>query len=240
MFRTELLMIVRMWMTPDPRTISPDARLTEAATVMSCDRIRRLPVVTEEGARLVGMLAAHDLLRAFPPSVNPFGWSSHAAEVKGDYGVVSDLMTHPALTIAADAPLEAAAVLLRDRQVGALAVVQRGALVGIITESDIFRAFIGILGADAGGVRVTCDITDGDDPLPIALAAATRHGMRLASYFTVDESDRRLGVARVIGPDPDGFIEDVWRSGQRVLNVLRQQAPQPAPPHDGHDGTDSR
>jgi len=67
-------MIVGMWMTRDLVTIGPDTPITEAAALMSQKRIRRLPVVEahSQGAHLLGIVSAKDILHAFPSNVNPF------------------------------------------------------------------------------------------------------------------------------------------------------------------------
>ena len=134
-------MVVRDWMTCDLVTIPPTLPIAEAAARMAHHRVRRLPVVatTSPGRSLVGIVSLLDVSRAFPPDVNP---QSAAALDQGPGAPVSTIMTRDVVTVGADTPLENAAVLLTTRKIGSLPVMAGERLVGIITESDIFRLVV--------------------------------------------------------------------------------------------------
>ena len=156
-------MLVSMWMTRELTTVDPDASVASAARLMSKRQIRRLPVVeaTAAGPRLLGIVSSTDLYRAFPADVNPF-----AAEVPDCAQTrvpVHHVMHRDAQTIAPDAPLEEAALVMRDRKIGALPVVRDGRLVGLITGSALFRAFGRVLGPADGVPRITCGVQEGVD-----------------------------------------------------------------------------
>jgi len=135
---------VRDWMTRRVVPIAPDARLVEAATLMQTRKIRHLPVV-ERGGRLVGIVTARDLRQAlFAPSVQ-----DGLENLRGvlDSLVVRDVMTRGVVSVRAVTSIREAARLMYERKVGALPVVERDRLVGLLTESDLLDGFQRVLGA---------------------------------------------------------------------------------------------
>jgi acetoin utilization protein AcuB len=145
-------MLVGRWMTSDPKTISPDVSVLEAADRMQRERVRRYPVIGKEG-KLAGIVSLDDLLRASPSaatSLNVWEVSYLLTQIK-----VRDVMTVDVITVTEYTPLEEAANLMLERKIGGLPVVRDGILLGIITESDIFRIFAELLGANEPGIRLT-------------------------------------------------------------------------------------
>lgn len=145
-------MLVGRWMTSDPKTISPDVSVLEAADRMQRERVRRYPVIGKDG-KLVGIVSLDDLLRASPSaatSLNVWEVSYLLTQIK-----VRDVMTVDVITVTETTPLEEAANLMLERKIGGLPVVRDGILLGIITESDIFRIFAELLGANEPGIRLT-------------------------------------------------------------------------------------
>jgi acetoin utilization protein AcuB len=227
-------MIVAMWMSTTPVTVAPTVSLSEAAGCMVRHRLRHLLVAERraDGRQdLVGIVSSHDVARAFPPDLNPFSVGALERTVPG---AVSAVMTRRVVTVSPQTPVEEAARILRDRRIGALPVVGPAGLAGIITESDILRAFMDVVGVDDHGVRVTFDLSAKEDALTAAEAVAATHGMRIVSLLTMVHDGRRMGVVRVVGPDPEGFTAALWGSGHRVLTVQRTgpAAPGGNPAHD--------
>jgi acetoin utilization protein AcuB len=139
-------MSVRDWMSRRVTTIRPDARLGEAARLMGTRKIRHLPVVDAAG-RLVGIVTTRDLRQAvFAPAVQ-----DHLEQLSGllDGLVVRDVMTRGVVTVRAATPVRDAARLMHERRLGALPVVERDRLVGILTETDVLEAFQRLLGVSA-------------------------------------------------------------------------------------------
>jgi acetoin utilization protein AcuB len=135
---------VRDWMTRRVHSIRPDARVVEAAAMMRTRKIRHLPVV-ERGGRLVGIVTARDLRQAlFAPSVQ-----DGLENLRGvlDSLVVRDVMTRGVVSVRAATSIREAARLMYERKVGALPVVERDRLVGLLTESDVLDGFQRVLGA---------------------------------------------------------------------------------------------
>jgi acetoin utilization protein AcuB len=219
-------MIVGMWMTQNPITIAPQASISDAAVEMSRRHVRRLLVAdaTSEGPRLLGIVTSYDVARAFPPDVNPF------SAVAGDARVtrpVSTVMARAVRTATPDTPIEVAASILRIHKIGALPVVRGPCLVGLITESDIFQAFIEVTGAKAHGVRITLDVGDDETAVARVIEMGVRYSMHLASVLSLRHrngqtgDEQRLAVVWLAGETPADLVAGIWTSGYRVLSVLQ-------------------
>ncbi|HUB87459.1 MAG TPA: CBS domain-containing protein [Verrucomicrobiae bacterium] len=219
-------MIVSMWMTRDVVTVSPQTPVSEAAELMADRRIRRLPVV--DGHQIIGIVSARDILHAFPPDVNPFAVirpPANSAPV-----TVTHIMTSHPQTIEPDAPIETAAELMAQWKIGALPVARAGKLVGLITESDIFRAFASFFASPQCRARITFDISSGEDVFGWVSRETRRRNLRIISLISSQQENVPVCVVRIAGGAVDEFLEDLWNSGHRVLNVLRYpQNDQPSP-----------
>jgi acetoin utilization protein AcuB len=212
-------MIVGMWMTRDPLAVSETLSISDAALEMSRRRVRRLLVVEAGHGRLLGIVSLKDLARAFPPDVNPYAigeWQRRPNEP------ISQVMTRDPLTSTTDAPIEEAARTMLEQKIGALPVLSAsGALIGIITESDIFRAFLEVIGGRGANVRVTFDLSAGESPLALIDRLAARHAAQVEAVLSFEHDGQRLGVVRLSAGDADGLIDGIWRSGHRVVSVQR-------------------
>jgi acetoin utilization protein AcuB len=212
--------IVSMWMTRELETVGPDTTIFEAARLMARHRIRRLPVVAPaaQGGRLVGIVTATDLLHAFPSNVNPFAIDAVATE--RTLTRVGELLGRELATVRPEEPIEAAAILMRDRKLGALPVVRDGRLVGLITESDLFRAFVSLFAAAERGLRVTFDASQCEHPFALVAALAADQPLTVRSLVLSRQEELPVCVVRVEGPGAQAFVDALWGAGHRVLNVL--------------------
>jgi len=222
-------MFVSMWMTRDVLTVTPDATLVEIATLMMRRRIRRLPVVSAPGDRgsLLGVVTHSDVLHAFPPDINPFAINAadSIAAIEAAAGrlhlTAAELMTRDPRTTTPDAPLESAARLMRDHKIGALPVLSNFALVGLITESDIFRAMVEVFETPDRAVRITFSLKPGEDVLPLVAEIARRRGMRVTSFMALPRHEPPVCVVQLAGSKIDETLDDVWKSQHRVINVVQ-------------------
>ena len=112
-------------------TASPDTAVLDARQLMLKERIRHL-LVTEADGRLVGIVTDRDLRAALP-----WGEEGTAHPLR-----VKEVMTAKVITVTPDTRLERAARLMIERKIGSLPVVKRGALVGILTTTDLLRAMV--------------------------------------------------------------------------------------------------
>lgn len=130
--------LVQEWMTPEPVTIPSSTTITDAHWTMIDNKIRRLLVVDE--GELVGIITLQDLQQKIPfasLAINPLRASNYLTKCP-----VRQLMSPDPVTISLDTTLVDAAKLMLERKISTLPVMDRDRLVGIITESDVFRAFV--------------------------------------------------------------------------------------------------
>ena len=216
-------MLVDMWMTPEPLTIEPTTSVSKAALLMLHHHVRHLPIVDGErdGARLVGIVSRGDVARAFPADLNP---TSAAVSETSVPSPVSTIMTRNVGTIPSGTPIETAARVMRDRKIGAMPVMRGARLAGIVTESDVFRAFIEMNDVGAGQTRVTFDLDENEDVTDTVGALCRAHGARIATVLSFHHRDRRtgerkrLGVVRIQGGEAP-LLDALWASHHRVLSV---------------------
>jgi acetoin utilization protein AcuB len=150
-------MLVGERMTRDPVVIRDDTPMDEAMKIMRDNKVRRLPVLNAKGV-LVGIVSERDLLYASPsPATSLSIYELHylLSKIK-----VADVMTTEVITVTEDTPLEEAARIMADNKIGGLPVVSNGELVGIITETDLFKIFLELLGAREMGVRLAMLVRD--------------------------------------------------------------------------------
>ncbi len=133
-------------MIADPITITEDASISEAIEIMKENAIRHLPVVAEEN-RLRGFVTLADLKQGLIPSM--------VSDVS-----LSDLMIKDPIVVGPDDDLEMAARIIYQHKIGGLPVVKNNKLVGIITETDILRAFIDMMGLLTARSRIELVIAD--------------------------------------------------------------------------------
>ena len=149
-------MFVRDRMSSPAVTITPDTSLQAALNLMHEHRFRRLPVVDEKG-RLVGIVSERDLLYASPPPATLLSGLelNYVLTVRR----VDEIMTRNVLTATPDTFVEDAARLMVDNKVGGLPVVEGdNHVVGVITETDVFRAFIELYKAGHAGLYLTLKV----------------------------------------------------------------------------------
>jgi acetoin utilization protein AcuB len=127
-------MQVREHMSPAPITIAADVDVHTALRMLQDHAVRRLPV-TDVSGQVLGIVTERDLLLAV----------SHYLNIPIE---IETVMTRPVVATTPDTPLAEAAMLMVGHKIGGMPVVDTDQrVVGIITESDIFRAFVGMLGA---------------------------------------------------------------------------------------------
>lgn len=187
-------MLVREWMSTKPVTISSSASITEALRVMRQSQVRRLPVLNEERT-MVGIVSEKDLLYASPSPVTSLSiYEMHylLTQLK-----VSELMTKEVITVTSDTALEEAARIMADLKLGGLPVVEDRRLVGIITETDIFKVFLELLGARDRGLRLTLEIPERKGEIARITTEIARLGGNILALGTYASDDPTTAVVTV-------------------------------------------
>jgi acetoin utilization protein AcuB len=160
-------MQVKEWMTTVPVTVAPDAAVTVARDLLRQKGIRHLPVC--EYDKLVGIVTDRDIRMALPsPATSLSVWEIGFLL---DKLTVDAVMTRAVITVCPDAAVEEAVQLILATRVGALPVTQDGHLIGIITETDLLRAFSVMLGEPA-----EIPATALGEPAAVRATAPTRLG----------------------------------------------------------------
>jgi acetoin utilization protein AcuB len=209
-------MYVRDFMSKDVVTISPDKSVSDAFALMKENRVRRLPVV--EGGALIGIVAYSDLLRASPSEATSLSiWEINYVLSKLK---IRDIMKQNVITIGPDEPVEKAALLMQKNDIGAIPVVENGSVVGIITESDIFDAFIDVMGMGSKGSRITVAIPDKPGELLLVLQVIYEEGLNVRSLATFHAHGERPGevVIRVDTEHPEDLVQKLKEKGISVVH----------------------
>src|SRR5574344_598214 len=148
-------MIVANRMTKNPITVQPGTKIDEAAALMKKNKVRRLPVVDE--GKLVGFISDKDIMRVSPSpatTLSKYEISSLLAQM-----CVKDIMASGVIAVREDATIEEAALLMANNKIGGLPVVSDvGVVVGVITETDVFHAFVDVMGLADGTTRLTIEV----------------------------------------------------------------------------------
>ncbi len=159
-------MLVGERMSRPPVTIGPEMSIHDALALFKKERIRRAPVI--KAGKLVGIVSEKDLLNASPsPATTLSVWEMNYLLSKL---TVAEVMTKNVIVVREDTPIEEAARIMADNKIGGLPVLKETRVVGIITETDLFKLFLELMGARERGVRVTALIED----KPGMLAELTR------------------------------------------------------------------
>jgi acetoin utilization protein AcuB len=212
-------------MTTNPITATPKTSYREAIHLMQGNHVNHLPIVTDKG-RLVGLVTQEDMLSASPSpvtSLSVFEIYSLLDKIK-----MEQIMSKPVLAVKADCSLPAAARFMVDNDVGCLPVMEGDKLIGIITDTDIFKAFIEVMGGGQPGSRIEVELPDKKGQLAATLSAMAAAGSSIVSvtvfedrpgYAIVDIKERggdekklreeleKLGTAEIIEFRPDEEYE---------------------------------
>lgn len=212
-------MFVGNRMTRNPVTVSENTPVLEAGEIMRKQGFSRLPV-TRDG-KLIGIVTDMDIIRVSPSPATTL--SVFEVNYLLSKLTLKEVMTKSPKMIGPEATLEEAAVLMRDNGIGALPVVQDGKLVGIITESDIFDAFISLMGLREAGSRVTLDIEDRVGVLAEITQMIKDRGINIVTMATSTYPEGRRGelILRLDTRDPAPLVKEFEARGYRVAHVAK-------------------
>ena len=194
-------------MIPDPITITEKASIEEAIELMKTNSIRHLPVVSKRGI-LKGFVTLADLKQGLIPAM--------VADVSLD-----DLMIHDPITVDPDNDIEMAAQLIYKYKIGGMPVVKKGKLVGIITESDILRAFIDMMGILTASSRI--DVVIEKEPGSFKKVLQTIHdngGDIINVGLMAQQTQKRTYYFRLVACKTDIIKNALEREGFEVVAAM--------------------
>ena len=180
-------------------TVPPEMPVVDALNLMRREHIRRTPVVKD--GKMVGIVSDKDLLNASPsPATSLSVWEMNYLLSKI---TIRDVMTRQVLSVSEDTPIEEAARIMADNKIGGLPVLRDGRIVGIITETDLFKVLLELMGAREMGVRVTALMHEERGQLArLAQAVASAGGNFVAfGQFSGEDPSNRLVTFKVTGMD---------------------------------------
>lgn len=208
-------MLVKDRMVSKVVTARPKTSVSDALTLMKERHIRGLPVL--HGHRLVGIVTWTDLMRVSPsPTTGLAIWEISQMLMKTTFG---SMMTPDPVTLPPSATIEEAAVLMRRYKIGGLPVMENQTLVGIITESDIFDAFITLMGLRRGGARLTIALRGRGDALEEVVRTIRYCGVQIHSLAAYGANGSSQAVIRVDAPYPLHVIQTLSEHGFEVIHL---------------------
>lgn len=171
-------------------SITKDLPIHDALALFKKEHIRRAPVLQD--GRLVGIISDKDLLNASPSKITSLSvWEMNYMLSKI---TVKEVMTRKVLTVQTDTPIEEAARLMADNKIGGLPVVKTNKIVGIITETDLFKIFLELMGARTPGIRVTALAEDHPGQLAMITKTITDVGGNFISFGQFASADGKTVV----------------------------------------------
>lgn len=212
-------MFVREKMSSPAVTIPPEMPFQDALRLMREKKFRRLPVVNAKG-KLIGIVSERDLLYAEPsPASSLSVWELNYLLSQL---LVKELMTKDVISTTPDTPIEAAAEIMAQRKIGGLPVVdEENRVVGVITETDIFKAFVEMLATEEPGVRLTLDVPERAGVLAELARAIADLGGNIAGVgvYRSDRPDHRRLLVKVQGVNKGQLVDVLERLGDHVIDA---------------------
>lgn len=194
-------------MTKNPTTVLPTDGIDKAAELMKKGHFRRLPVVDED-EKLVGFLTDKDIMRVSPSpatTLSRYEITTLLSKLK-----VGDIMAKNVFQVGEDATIEEAALILYKEKIGGLPVVSSvGAVVGIITETDIFKTFIDVMDLENGKTRFTIETDDHAGIVADIAAIFAAHEVSLNSLVTCRQPTGRYDIIVRSSLDDDADIDQI-------------------------------
>ena len=198
-------------------SVNPELPINEALTLMRRERIRRTPVIKD--GKLVGIVSDKDLLNASPsPATSLSIWEMNYLLSKI---TVRDVMTKEVMTVTHDTPIEEAARTMADNKIGGLPVMQDDKVVGIITETDLFKIFLEMMGAREKGVRCSVMVHNQPGELAKITHALTSIGGDFVAFgqFLGSDPSNRMVTFKVAGLSEDQVSETIRPLVDRLIDI---------------------
>ncbi|OQY34484.1 MAG: hypothetical protein B6I38_02320 [Anaerolineaceae bacterium 4572_5.1] len=198
-------------------SVTPDMPVHDARNLFKQENIRRAPVVNK--GKMIGIVSDQDLINASPSLATSLSiWELNylLSKIK-----VEDVMTKDVTTIDEDTPIEQAARLMADNKIGGLPVMRDGKVVGMITETDLFKIFLELMGAREMGIRVTALVEDKPGVLLKITQAISDIGGSFISFgqFTGEDISTKLLTFKVAGAEKEVVKKAIWDIAKEVWDI---------------------
>ena len=211
-------MIVAKRMMRNPVTVDENDSMKKAMDLLRERDIRHLPVL-KDGEKLVGILTERDIKQASPSPAT-------ALEIREIYYLldkvkIKQIMTRRPYTISSTAPIEEAALIMREKKIGCLPVVDAGRVVGILTETDILDAFIEGMGVSGPGYRMEIALPNRPGMLYEILKMMKDFDANVVSVATAthDDTDRKILILRIETKNYKLLKAAIKKAGYEMLSA---------------------
>ncbi len=186
-------MFVKDWMTKKVFTVTPDDSVSTAARILKEKNIKHLPVV--KNGKIKGIISDRDIKEYIPSKATSLDvYELHYLLAKTR---VKEIMKKKVITTTPDTPIEEAALTMLEKNIGSLPVLEKGRLVGIISDRDIFRVVVDITGIRHGGHRIYAVVEDRPGSIKDVADIIRKHGFSLQSILTSYEGVKE-GLRKVV------------------------------------------
>jgi acetoin utilization protein AcuB len=173
-------------MTTDVATVNEDTSMMKASIVMKEKKIRCLPVV-DEGGKVIGIVSDRDLRDAAPSkatTLDVYELNYLLSSMK-----IKDIMSKNLVFVKPDETVEFAAILMIENKISSLPVInKKDELIGIITQTDIFKVLINIAGVYSGGIQFAFSLEDRPGSIKEAADVIRAYGGRIVSILSSGET----------------------------------------------------
>ncbi len=209
-------MFVKDYMAVNPVTITTEDSVGDAFRLMKEHSIRRLPVLSNN--KVIGIVTKQDLLKSTPSpatSLSEINQMFVFQNIK-----INDIMTKNITVISKDAILEEAAVVMEERKIASLPVMDGDELVGMITESDLFKAFIDIFGFKYPSIRITLEVEDKVGMLSGAARIIKSMGINIISVIVRKlDAEKANIIFRLDTKDASAVTEALEKEQYNIVHI---------------------
>ncbi|AEF25770.1 CBS domain-containing protein [Streptococcus parauberis] len=212
-------MSVKDYMTKNVVTITPDTRVAKAADLLREEDLRRLPVV--ENGHLVGLVTAGTMADATPSKATSL--SIYEMNYLLNKTKIKDIMIKKVITVEPNASLEDAIYLMLTHKVGVLPVLDGEELVGIITDRDVYKAFLHISGYGLEGIRVVINTDNAVGILARVASTISEENLNIRRTVVDTRANGKTVVELQIDGDisPEILKEKLHNTGVEVESVMK-------------------
>lgn len=213
-------MYVKDYMTTDLITIVPTTTVTEAQDLLRQHDINRLPVMKD--GKLVGLVTKDSINRNLPSNVTSL--SKNEINYLLEKTTAEDIMVKKLLTLTPDTLLDQAASKMADNNLGVLVVLEDDKLVGIITDKDIFKAFVDISGSNEPGSTLVVELSEDRagviEEIGDALVESDNNLTHMIVYYHIKDTIRI--VISVNTDRLDELVASIEKRGYSVRSITKK------------------
>ncbi len=212
-------MFVAERMTKNPITVPSTATIADAARLMKKNHFHRMLVV--DNGKLVGYFSDRGIMRVSPSPATTL--SRFEVRELLDKLTVKEIMHRKVITVRENATVEEAALIMYNNKVGGLPVVSDvGAVVGIITATDILKTFVNLMGLPEGRTRFTLELDNKVGTIAEISKILADSGVNIDSMITCRKpvGEKYDLVFRIDSAHSEGIKEKLERAGYKVIHTV--------------------